>query len=224
MQPYLFPYIGYFQLIHAVDAFVVYDDVNYIKSGWINRNYILNKDKKHLITLNLKESSPNKLICQILIGDNHSKILKTIKQNYSKAPQFQVVFPIIEDIFKQKEENLARFISYSLHKICSYIGLKPNWHISSELKKNNALRGENKVIAICKELGAAQYINATGGKKIYNQQTFATSGIKLSFIQPIPISYQQFNNPYVSNLSIIDIMMFNDQKQCIKLLKEYNIA
>lgn len=224
MQPYLFPYLGYFQLIRAVDAFVIYDDVNYIKSGWINRNYLLAQGKKMLITLPLQGASSNKLINQITLGDGRIKILKTIRQNYSTAPQFPVVFPLVEGIIMQQEKKLARFLDHGLRQICDYFGLRPWWHISSTLNKDNRLRGQEKVLAICEELGATHYINVPGGKKLYDYDAFAHKRLQLSFIQPRLVPYCQFGNDFVPNLSIIDVMMFNNQEQCRKLLEEYELV
>lgn len=224
MQPYLFPYLAYFQLIRAVDAFVVYDDVNYIKGGWINRNYILAQGGKQRITLQVHGASPNLFINQISVGGGQVKLLKTIRQCYAKAPQFWAVFPLIEEILLQREKNLARYLNYSLRLICDYLGLYPKWYISSDLNKNNSLRGLDKVLAICAELGAAHYINALGGKELYNHEDFALRGLQLSFIQQCPVGYIQVGNSFMPNLSIIDVMMFNDQNRCARLLDEYEFV
>lgn len=220
MQPYLFPYLGYFQLIHAVDVFVVYDDVNYIKGGRINRNHILSNDGKQIITLPLSASSPNKLINEIEIAGRH-KILQSITHNYKKAPHFNAIYPMIEDIFSQTTKNLAYFLNYQLQKICTYLDLNPAWHISSSLKKDNKLHGVEKVLAICKEIGATHYINAPGGRSLYDSRIFAEQGINLSFIQSENISYPQFGKDFTANLSIIDVMMFNDKPECTRLLGKY---
>jgi hypothetical protein len=224
MQPYLFPYLGYFQLIRAVDAFVVYDDVNYIKGGWINRNLILAQGSKQLITLPLQGASPNQLINQVAVGGRPEKLLETIRHCYAKAPQFSTVFPLVEKILLQEEKNLARFLDQSLRLVCEHLGLHPRWHVSSVLNKDNELRGQDKVLVICKELGATHYINVPGGKALYDQETFASRGVRLSFIQPKAVSYRQFANEFVPNLSIIDVMMFNDQEHCRKLLEEYELG
>jgi len=221
MQPYLFPYIGYFQLIHAVDAFVVYDDVNFIKGGWINRNFILANGQKSRITLEMSGASPNVLINQVLVGRNRLKLCKSIKQAYSKAPEFGAVFPMVESIIMNEEENLAKYINHSLQQICRYMGLQPTWHISSDLNKNNELSGQDKVLNICKALGVNHYINVPGGKELYDQESFAAQAMVLSFIQPKAIEYKQFGKAFVPYLSILDVMMFNDQEQCSKLLQEY---
>lgn len=223
MQPYLFPYLGYFQLIGAVDAFVVYDDVNYIKGGWINRNFILAQGGEQLITLPLQGASPNLLINQVGIGGQH-KILQSIRHSYGKAPHFEAVYPMLEDVFSQQEKNLARYLDYALRRICSYLGIAPQWHLSSELKKDNALRAQDKVLAICEELGASHYINVPGGKALYDAEAFSARGLQLSFIQPRPVSYRQLGKTFVPNLSIIDVMMFNDREECTGLLGEYDLV
>lgn len=220
MQPYLFPYLGYFQLIHAVDVFVVYDDVNYIKGGRINRNHILSNDGKQIITLPLSAASPNKLINEIKIEGRH-KILQSITYNYKKAPHFNTIYPMIEDIFSQTTKNLTHFLYYQLQKICAYLDLNPMWRISSSLKKDNKLHGVEKVLAICKEIGATHYINAPGGRSLYDSRMFAEQGITLSFIQSENISYPQFGKDFTANLSIIDVMMFNDKLECTRLLGKY---
>jgi len=218
MQPYLFPYIGYFQLIHAVDTFVLYDDVNFIKGGWINRNFILSQGKANRITLQLQGASPNVLINQVMVGDNKIKLLKSIQQSYAKASQFAHVFPVIEEILSNNEKNLSKFIDFGLRKICAYLNLRPIWYLSSELEKDVTLRGSEKVLAICEELNAKHYINVPGGKCLYDSAVFEQNGLKLSFIEPKPVEYKQLGQEFVPNLSIIDVMMFNNQEQCKILL------
>lgn len=224
MQPYFFPYLGYFQLIHAVDTFVIYDDVNYIKGGWVNRNYILCQQEKRRITLALEGASPNKLINQISVGGNRVKLLKTLNQCYVRAPYFRRVFPLFEEILSHTENHLARFLYLALRQVSTYLGLQCTWHISSNLTKDNKLRGQEKVLAICEELGANQYINLPGGKALYDNKSFARRGVRLSFIEPKPVSYRQSSDDFVANLSIIDIMMFNDSLRCDRLLEEYEVA
>ena len=224
MQPYLFPYLGYFQLIRAVDAFVVYDDVNFINRGWINRNSILAQGKALRFTMELEAASQNKLINEIEVKGRNDKLLKSIRQSYSKAPYFSQVFPVIEDILNQQERNLAHFLNYQLRKICDYLGLFPQWHFSSDIKKDKSLRGQDKILAICQELGAEHYINLPGGVELYDRHFFDSKGIELTFIQPLHSSYPQFGNEFVPHLSIIDVMMFNSPGGIQnKLLKSYNI-
>jgi hypothetical protein len=221
MQPYLFPYIGYWQLISAVDTFVIYDDVNYINKGYINRNNILVNGQKQSFTLELLGASQNKLINEIKIGNNTAKILKTIKQNYSKAPYFENIFPLIENILMQDEKNIAKFIGHSLQEISKYLRLTTTFVYSSAIHKENSLKAQDKVLEICKILGADNYINAIGGQELYSKEIFSQSNIELRFLKTEIEEYKQFNNEFVPYLSIIDIMMFNSQDMINEMLKRY---
>jgi hypothetical protein len=223
MQPYLFPYLGYFQLIHAVDVFVVYDDVNYIKGGWINRNNILSQGRSQRVTLAVSGASPNKQINQVGVGGNGKRMLRSIYYSYTKAPQFKAVFPMLEDVLLQEETNLAIYLEKGLRLICDYLGMHPEWYVSSDIEKNRNLRGQEKVIDICEMLGATHYINLSGGKELYAREAFNEKGIRLSFVESKPLRYPQFRDEYVPNLSVIDVMMFNSKDQCKCLLEEYTI-
>ena len=172
MQPYFLPYIGYFQLINAVDVFVIYDDVNYIKKGWINRNTILVNGKGFLFNIPLQEISQNKIINQISIEENSNwkkNLLKTIALSYKKAPFFAEVFPIVENIILQEEKNLAKFLTYSLREICNFLSISTSIVNSSEIEKNNDLKAQNKIIEICKIKEADSYINAIEGTALYDK-------------------------------------------------------
>ena len=211
MQPYLFSYIGYWQLINAVDTFVIFDDVNFIKKGYINRNSILVGGKSQQITLELIGASQNKLINEIKVGNNSQKLLKTIEMSYKKAPYFDNVFSIIEDILNQEESNLAKFIGYSLQKISNYLEIDTKFIYSSSIEEDNSLKAQNKILDICKKLDATDYINAIGGKELYDKDKFEKQNIKLNFLEPEIQKYMQLESEFISYLSIIDIIMFNNK-------------
>jgi len=223
MQPYLFPYIAYWQLIKAVDKFIIYDDINFINKGYINRNNILVNDKSYQFTLELIGASQNKLINEIQIGKNSNKILKSIEYNYKKAPYFKNAFPLLEDIFNQKEKNLAKFIGYSLKKISNYFEIDTSFVYSSEIEKNSNLKNQDKIIDICEKLNAKEYINLIGGRELYKKEEFISRNIELSFIDTRPEKYQQFNNKFTTSLSIIDIMMFNNKVKINNMLNNYQL-
>lgn len=226
MQPYFFPYIGYWQLINAVDKYVIYDDVNFINRGWINRNYISICGERKQITLELRASSQNKLINEIeLVADltNRRKFLRTIEMNYKKAPCFLKVFPIIEEIINNKERNLAKNLEYSIRRICNYLAINTEIIVSSELHKNNMLHGSEKVMEICHILGADEYINAIGGQELYSYEDFRMNGIKLSFLKTGVVTYKQLNNDFLLNLSIIDVMMFNSVEDINSMLANFHV-
>ena len=223
MQPYFFPYIGYFQLINAVDVFVIYDDVNYIKKGWINRNTILVNGKGFLFNIPLQEMSQNKAINQLYIEENSNwkkSLLKTITLSYKKAPYFTEVFPIIESIIELEEKNLAKFISYSLREICGFLSIKTTIMISSDIEKNNDLKGQDKIIEICKKVQGNTYINAIGGRSLYDKDTFIKQDISLHFIKSNTINYSQFKNEFIPWLSIIDVVMFNSVEEIKNMLNK----
>ncbi|MDY0132863.1 MAG: WbqC family protein [Desulforegulaceae bacterium] len=224
MQPYFFPYIGYWQLLNYVDTYVVYDDVNFIKGGWINRNYILSNGDKLLLILNLKQASPNKHINEIDIGKNQKKILKTLFQSYSKAPYFNSVCPLIEDIFSTKEQNLALFLLNSIQKIVEFLKIKTKIVLSSEIDKNNALKGQDKVLEICSKLGADTYVNALGGMALYDSDVFKKNNIDLYFLKPLDFEYQQFSGAFEKNLSIMDVLMFNSLHQIKLNLHDFKLV
>lgn len=223
MQPYFFPYIGYFQLINSVDKFVIYDDVNYIKQGWINRNRILLNGKDHLFTLYLIGAGSFKLINEIEIGNNKDKLLKTIFQAYSKAPFFKKNFPIIEDIFTFNDTNLGRFLENSIRCLCDCFHINTEILVSSKIDKQQKLEGQEKIIDICMRLNSNEYINAIGGQELYSKKIFNQNEIKLSFIKSKPTEYKQFNNEFVPWLSIIDVMMFNSLEQISQILNQYEL-
>lgn len=227
MQPYFFPYIGYWQLINAVDKYVICDDVNYIKSGWINRNNVLINGEARLFTLQIHKASQNRLINETDILDNsrdNNKLLKTIEHSYKRAPFFGDVFPLIKDVLNQEEKNLAKFLKFSIGQVCGYLSIDTKMMVSSHIKKNNRLKSQKKIIEICKILGAGEYINAMGGQALYSYEDFSMHGIQLKFLKTGEIKYSQFNDKFVPNLSIIDIMMFNPKDVIADMLNNFTLV
>ncbi len=224
MQPYFFPYIGYWQLISAVDTFVIYDDVNYVKKGYINRNQILVNNASHLMTLELVGASQNKRINEVVVGGNLTKIWKTIELAYKKAPYFKEVSPLLRDILKNKESDLVGFLVFLIRGVCDYLDITMDVFLSSELEKNGLLKGQDKILDICGLLQAEQYINAIGGQELYQKEVFSHKNIDLSFIRSKSIDYKQFREPFIPNLSIIDVLMFNDKEQVKQYLTEFELV
>jgi hypothetical protein len=225
MQPYFFPYIGYWQLMNSVDKYVIADDLNYIKNGWINRNRILINGDVTYLTLPLQGASRNKLINEIeVVGDEKkiSNLLKTIEINYKKAPYYSNAFPVIERIFAQKEKNLAKFLEYSIREICKYLSINTEIIVLSSMKNNKDLKCQEKVLDICKILGAYEYYNAIGGQELYFYDNFAREGIILKFLKTENVEYKQFNDEFIPDLSIIDVMMFNSLTDIKEILRQYD--
>ncbi len=223
MQPYLFPYIGYFQVINAVDTYVIYDDVNFIKGGWINRNTILLNEEKKMVTINLEGASQNKLINEITIGDNFVKFRKTLHHAYAKAPYFHRAMELIDTILAHDEKNLASFAGNSLMQISTYLNIHTEFLYSSALPKDCGLKGKNKILSICQGMKADVYINAIGGTELYDKSEFRNNGIDLFFLRPITTEYTQFKNQFVPSLSIIDVLMFNAPADITRMLTRYEL-
>jgi len=229
MQPYFLPYIGYFQLINAVDIFLLYDDVNYIMRGWINRNRILLNNEAYLFSIPIEKPSQNKLINETRILFNEKdriNLLKTIQLAYKKAPMFDEIYPMIEDIIKFNDTDLTRFIQNSIIKISNYADIKTKIIRSSGIEKNNSLTGEEKILEICKQLYANIYINSYGGYNLYSTENFDRAGINLKFIKPKleDIVYKQYNQNFIENLSILDILMFCKKDKIKKFLEAYDLV
>ncbi len=213
MQPYILPYIGYFQLIAAVDLFVLYDDVSYIKKGWVNRNRLLVNGTACTFTVPLKNASQNVLIKDLVVGDNIAdwieQILKTIERSYSKAPNYTSVKGIIDACLSCRSPLFLDWIEGAFIHTASYLNLKINMVRSSTLDYNRALKGQDKILELCSVLGAKQYVNAIGGMALYNKEAFNLKGIELKFIKSNPFEYTQLDAQFVAWLSIIDVLMFN---------------
>lgn len=224
MQPYVFPYIGYFQLIRDVDVFVVYDDVSFRKRSWINRNRILMNHEAHLFTLNVYGASSHKNINQIVVGDNRGTLLKTFRQAYAKAPYFDQVMPVLETLLLYRESRLHLYLLHQLETLTRYLDMHTRFILSSDVEKDNALKGQDKVIAICEALGADSYTNAIGGVSLYSREDFASRGIDLKFIKSRDISYRQFGGEFISWLSIVDVLMFNSVTDVRRFLQDYELV
>ncbi len=229
MQPYFFPYIGYFQLINAVDKFVFYDDVNFIKQGWINRNRVLMNGEDFLFIVPIENVSSFTLIKDSYIKSNiypkwKNKFIKTLEQSYKKAPFYLQAFTIIENILNSNYKTISELAIMSVKQIAVYLNIKTEYIISSERYVNKDLEKKTRLIDICKHEKVTNYINAIGGIELYKKEDFAKEGIQLSFIKSLNIEYKQFNNVFVPWLSIIDVMMFNSAEEIIGMLDKYELV
>lgn len=226
MQPYFFPYIGYWQLISIVEEYVILDDVNYIKRGWINRNYILFEEKARRINLNIRDASQNRLIkdTEIVWGEKDiERFLSILRQSYGRAPYFKKIYDVVEDIVRCNHRGLADFLTYQIRRLCDYLQIDTEIILSSQLEKDNSLKGENKIIDICKRRKADFYINAIGGKILYHKEKFQEENIELKFLRSKPQKYRQFGNNFIENLSIIDILMFNSVEEIRELMMQFEL-
>jgi hypothetical protein len=223
MQPYFLPHIGYFQLIKAVDKYVMADDMNYIKQGWINRNYLLLNGNGFMFHLSVVNASINKLINEIEVADDQSKLLKTIEVNYRKAPYFKDVFPMIENIIRHEDKNLGRYVGNSIIEIAGYLRINTDFLYSSDHECNRSLKFQDRLISDCLLYGTKVYINAIGGMKLYDREAFRKAGIEMFFLKSKPVEYRQYRHPFVPGLSILDVLMFNSAEQIDEFLNHYEL-
>lgn len=226
MQPYFLPYIGYWQLLNAVDRYVIYDDVNFIKGGWINRNRILQNGAPAYINVPMIGASSFKRINEIQVNRDPrvmGKLLKTVEQNYRKAPSFESVMPLMERICRFEGDNLAEFLANSIRVVCDYLGITTTLVMSSQIEKDISLRAQDKVIDICRRQGATEYFNAIGGQTLYDQMSFARFGIRLQFLKTAAVTYSQGKGAFVPNLSILEVLMFNPQPAVVTLLDQFEL-
>ena len=224
MQPYFMPYLGYFHLLAAVDKYVIFDDVNYIKRGWSARNNILVNGQKHLFNIAVEGGSQNNLYTQVTVIDDFSKLRKTIEMAYKKAPYYKDTINLLEEVFGYEDRRFNYFIKNSFEVILDYLGIKTDLLFSSDLSNNKELRGKDKILDICMLLGASEYYNAIGGQEMYDRGEFADNGIKLGFVDSTYEPYPQLSNEFVPGLSLIDVLMMNSRDEVIRLFELYRIV
>lgn len=224
MQPYLFPYIGYFQLIYAGDLFLIYDDVAYIKRGFVNRNNILSPSGVTRFTISVPGASLNKNFTDLEFCSDVAKTLKTLEHSYSKAPYFHDVFPIIRGALEFEDRSIASVCQKSYEDVFSYLGVEKQFKKTSELEYDRSVSARDRLIALCHQFGADCYINAAGGRKLYAKPDFSEKGIDLKFVDSLPIEYSQGGVGFVPNLSIIDVLMHCSPEEVKCLLSRYELA
>jgi WbqC-like protein family len=226
MQPYFLPYIGYFQLMAAVDKFIIYDDVNYINRGWINRNRLLLNGAAHTFTVPLSEASQNRLICEIELVDQSSwriKLLRTIQQAYGKAPYYRQVLVLLESMINYPSIYLDKFLLNSLHEMVQYLSLEVEIISTSRIYNNAHLKGQERIIDICRQERAKRYVNPIGGIELYDGMCFSEQNVVLNFLRSYPIYYPQGKNDFVSGLSILDALMFNKPSSVRRILSNMEL-
>ncbi|MCB0704405.1 MAG: WbqC family protein [Saprospiraceae bacterium] len=227
MQPYIFPYVGYFQLIEAVDVFVFYDDVNFIKGGWINRNRTLASGREQLFTIPCQGISSNKQINEIEVQAQNKwreKLIKSIRQAYSKAPFFDIFFPVVEELIFSEVSMISELAMNSIRACSDYIGQNTSFNISSvDFPETKGMDRADRLIAISKKMAAENYINPQGGMELYDKAYFASNDIRLDFLKAAINPYPQIGSKeFVPGLSIIDLLMHIQPEEVqFKYLKNY---
>lgn len=211
MQPYFLPYVGYFQLIAAVDRFVLYDDVSFIKGGWINRNNLLLNGNPQLFTIPLSNGESGVPIREVGIAGTflkwRSKFFRTLSHAYKKAPNFEEVSAMLERWLAPDAKTISEINRTSLIETASWLGITTEIIPSSSVYENTDMDRRERLVDLCRREGAHIYVNAAGGRKLYDKTWFAQHGIELLFLDSTIHEYPQATKQFVPNLSILDLMM-----------------
>ena len=224
-QPYFMPYIGHWQLINAVDVFVIGDDYNFINRGWIHRNRILQNGQPKYFNIEVAHASQNKKINELYLSEVYDPVkkLQLLRETYAKAPYFEEGFALMKEILECEERNLAYFLEHSIRCVCAYLGITTKLIRSSEIPGNAEFKREYRIYDQCRYVGANTYINAIGGRELYDFTEFEARNLKLGFIQTGDIQYPQFGQEFVPYLSMIDIIMFNSREDIQRMLRQCTI-
>lgn len=227
MQPYFMPYIGYWQLINAVDIFVILDDVNYIKKGWINRNRILINGQEKFFVISLEKVSQNKKINELDIfqpEQTKKNLWEKIELSYRRADEYYSMSKLMERIVYDRSIRISKYIENSIRCICKEFDIDTKIMVSSEIVKDNCLTGHDRILEICKRLGGDLYINLVGGKKLYDRAFFQSNEMVLKFLVPGDVVYRQGEEKFHPNLSFIDMLYWNSKEQIKNYLKRYELT
>lgn len=223
MQPYFFPYIGYFQLMRAVDQFVFYDDAQYMKNGWINRNRIAIGEEEKWVTLPVEHSGLRTKINErhYILKENVEAIKRKLVAAYSRAPNFEKAYRFVCDLLDFDDPNVAVFNTNLLCESAHRLGIDCHFAVSSEIAQSDGRRGEAKVIDMCRALGADHYINPIGGLELYDPRRFSEAGLRLSFLQTTVSPANPSDDG--THLSIIDTIMRSGWEEARSQLGRYKI-
>jgi hypothetical protein len=213
MQPYFLPYLGYFQLMSAVDKIALLDDANFINGGWVNRNRIAVQGEPHWLTLPLAKASQNRLINEIEIVDDplwKRKLIRAVELSYQGAPFAGQILPLFSEMLREARGSLSTFLCYQLRRLADYIGIPTPIEQTSVRHPKDALTGERRILDICMREGVSTYVNLPGGRSLYDAELFASAGIELLFLDPnfsaLTLRHSGREGPC---LSILDLLMFN---------------
>lgn len=220
MQPYFLPYIGYFQLIGRVDAFVLHDTVKYTKKGWINRNRLLRDGNAIVFGLPLRAASDQLHIVEREIAPTYKpdELMSRFAGAYRKAPYFRETQPLLESVLRYQDTNLFGFLRHSIAAVCAHLDIKTRILTTSSIDNGLSLKGQERVIHLCRCLAGDTYVNPIGGRELYSSEAFAAAGISLRYLRSMLTPYTQFGQPFVAALSIVDVLCFNGRDATMELV------
>jgi GNAT superfamily N-acetyltransferase len=228
MQPYVFPYVGYFNLIDAVDLFVFLDDVAFPKRGWVNRNRLLVNGMEYMFTVPVQSVSQNRLICETRIaplGKWLASFLKTLRYSYGSAVDFDLVEALVRRPFESGLESISAVAQESVVSVMEYLALPFDSVLASQVAPRSVdLVGQSRIVDIACSVNAVEYYNPPGGRGLYDSSAFESRGLELRFVIPRLSPYAQAGGVFLPGLSIIDMLMRCSRATARGLTKDYDIA
>ncbi|MBK9176768.1 MAG: WbqC family protein [Flavobacteriales bacterium] len=227
MQPYFFPYLGYFQYLNACDSFILYDDVQFIMRGWINRNNILVNGAAHLFTVPLQKASPNRTISDTQVawgGGWEERLLKTVIGAYGKAPQRSAVMDLLTEVLEKRPPSIAVLAARSIEAVHRYLGLSTVIIPTSSGYGNAGLDRQERLVDLCRRTASSTCIVPAGGSALYSKEEFKEAGLELRYLHAGLEPYdQRGKGAFVPSLSIIDVLMWNPPEAVVGMLGSYTL-
>lgn len=230
MQPYFFPYMGYFSLIKHTDEFILFDPVQFIRHGWIERNRILKQGGGWIyIKVPLNKFSRDTIIKDVGINNDtlwQDKILAQLNTYKKKAPFYYKVKKLLDQLFSEKFTSITKLNEKSIELVCDYLNIELKMRVFSEmdLSIQEPNEPDEWALNICKAMGGVkEYWNAKGGEEFFSRKKYEANGISIHFLNLKSIEYQQIENTFEPGLSILDTLMFNSPKEINSLLDQYDL-
>ena len=228
-QPYFFPYIGYWQLINAVDLFLVADNAHFIQNSRIYHNHILGQGgQPQYFGIEISHASCTHLICEtsrVVNLKRADKMCRVLEYYYKKAPHYNEAMEVIKPILLDEEPDLTRYLVKQLRAVSDYLGIKTEIRLLSEVSARWDCRAPEVIRRACEHFGITNYINSITGTKYYDKETFREMGINLQFLRRNDdIRYKQRCDEFVPDLSIIDVMMYCSRDEIHDMLDRYHFV
>lgn len=227
-QPYFFPYLGYFSLIKQTEQFVLLDEVQFIKQGWIHRNRVLSEGGSwNYIRVPLEKYRQKDLISEVRINNKEewrNEIFKHLLYYKKRAPYYQETIDTVEKALNIDTDSIVRLNEHSLRVICNYIGIPADFKIFTEmgLVVERSEAPDEVPLNICEALGnVTEYWNLEGGASFYDRSKFEKAGIAIKFLKSNLLEYPQIQGGFEKALSILDVMMFNEPKKIRDMLDDF---
>jgi WbqC-like protein family len=233
MQPYFFPYLGYFDLINYSDRWIVFDEIQYIRHGWMNRNRIFHpKEGWQYIIVPLKKHGRDVLIRDVEINEEtdwRGRIIGQLQHYRRRSPYFERIIKLVDECLSVDEHFLSRMNTAILDKVCQHIGIPFQYQYFSEmnLKLDTVEEPGDWALRISETMGAKEYVNPRGGEGIFDRAKFEKAGIKLTIRNVPPIEYECKGYEFVPGLSIIDVLMWNSPDKirgCLESCRKAGLA